>query len=116
MVKFVPAKDSVCSDKSYTKVAFFNPCEEMLVQSVSPTSTSGLGFVHSSQIPEYRRHPIDKIPKSVEIPSDEEVLFFLKIFKGIGPYDPADPWKKKMFHWGIFTHEKEHLYMQEMLL
>ena len=38
------------------------------------------------------------------------------MFKGIGPYDAEDPWKKKMFNWDIYTHEKEHVYMQELQL
>ena len=50
------------------------------------------------------------------MPSDTEIIAFLKIFKGISPYNPEDSWKKKMFNWDIFTHEKENLYMQEVLL
>lgn len=104
MIKFVPSSES--SEQTYRQVTFFNVHEDLLIQSVSPTTSRGLGFVDPTAIPAYRRNPIDKIPESVEIPSDSEIIAFLKIFKGIGPYDPEDPWKKKMFNLDIYTHEK----------
>lgn len=114
MIRFTPPSDS--SEESYKKVVFFNPQEELLVHTVSSSSTYGLGYVDCSPILEYRRNPIDKIQRHVEIPSDSEIIAFLKIFKGIGPYDPDDQWKKKMFNWDMFTHEKEHLYFEEVML
>lgn len=115
MIKFVsPYEDSF--EQSYKKVSFFNVQEDLLVNTVNPKSSRALGFVHEFVIPAYWRNPIDKIPSSIEIPSGEEIIAFFKIFKGIRPYDPDNVWKKKMFNWDIYTHEKEHLYMQEMLL
>jgi len=59
---------------------------------------------------------MNKIPNSVEIPSDNEIIAFLKIFKGISLYDPDDMWKKKMFNWDIFTHKSENRYVEELKL
>ena len=114
MIRFVPAEED--TEARYKTVRFFNPHEELLLQTVSHNQSTGLGFVNPHAIPYFRRNPIDKIPANVELPSDSEIIAFLKIFKGVGPYDPEDAWKKKMFNWDIFTHEKENLYMQEVLL
>ena len=89
MIKFVPAKDD--SQASYKTVKFFNPHEELLLQTVTPSTSRGLGYVQSGENPDYRRNPIDKIPSRIEIPSDSEIIAFLKMFKGIGPYDAEDP-------------------------
>lgn len=92
MIRFSPASGS--SKDSYTKTSFFNPQEELLLQSISSSSKQGLGYVNSSLIPYYCRNPINKIPENVEIPSGPEIVAFFDI-KGISPYNPDDLWKKK---------------------
>lgn len=51
MIRFSPA--SASSKDSYTKTSFFNPQEELLLQSISSSSKQGLGYVNSSLIPDY---------------------------------------------------------------
>lgn len=72
----------------------------------------GLGY--ETNIPAYRKNPVNPIPKHIEIPTDEEISYFLKIYKGIGPYNPEEEWKKKMFNWDLYTNEQENRYLQEL--
>lgn len=58
--------------------------------------------------------PRNKIPSKIQLPSDEEIIQFLKIYKGISPYDPSNEWYKKMFNWDLYTHQQEYRYYEEM--
>jgi len=73
-----------------------------LLQSVGKYATKGLGY--PEEIPSYRLDPRNKIPSKIQLPSDEEIIQFLKIYKGISPYDPSSEWYKKMFNWDLYTH------------
>ena len=114
MITFVPNKSKF--EEGYTRTRFFNIHEEIIIQSTQQNSHQSLGFVDGSEISSYRKNPRNKILKHVEIPSDSEIIAFLKIYKGISPYDPEDQWKKKMFNWDIFTHKYENRYVEELRL
>jgi len=69
----------------------------------------GLGF-YSRPIPKER---LQESPSKYK-PTKAEIQKFLRIYKGISPYNSQDEWMKNMMSWDIFTHPKASQFQQEM--
>lgn len=47
--------------------------EEILAQTLQKQNHRGLGY--ETNIPAYRKNPVNPIPKHIEIPTDEEISY-----------------------------------------